>query len=193
MGVIWKGPQRWLTLAVTGAVCMGPIAAAPAFASAPKPPKDAAKVVGTLWGDAKADKVALNVDDTYDPRRDPGSLYTITEAIGARQVWRARDDRGRALTGRGVTVAVLDSGVAAVPGLDAPGKIVRGPELSLESNSQTPLSPVSFGHGTHMAGIIAAKDAIDVDAKSGAPKGDDASKQLGVAPDAQVLALKLAS
>src|SRR4051812_7020405 len=193
MGVIWKGPQRWLTLAVTGAVCMGPIAAAPAFAGAPKPPKDAAKVVGTLWGDAKADKVALNVDDTYDPRRDPGSLYTITEAIGARQVWRARDDRGRALTGRGVTVAVLDSGVAAVPGLDAPGKVVRGPDLSLESNSETILSHDTFGHGTHMAGIIAARDDVEAEAKSGTPKAGDATDQLGVAPDAQLLALKLAS
>src|SRR4051794_38117052 len=109
MGVIWKGPQRWLTLALTGAVCMGPVAASPAFAGAPKPPKppkDAAKVVGTLWGDAKADKVALDLDDKYDARRDPGSLHTITDAIGARQVWRAKDDRGRAVTGRGVTVAV---------------------------------------------------------------------------------------
>jgi serine protease AprX len=192
MGVVWKGPQRWLTLAVTGAVCVGPIAASPAFAGAPKPPKGA-EVVGTLWGDAKADKAAARFDDTYDARRDPGSLYTITDAIGARQVWRAKDDRGRSLTGRGVTVAVLDSGVAAVPGLDAPGKLVRGPDLSLESNSETVLGHDTFGHGTHMASIIAAKDDVDVEPKSGAPRAGDASDQLGVAPDAQLLALKLAS
>ena len=43
-----------------------------------------------------------------------------------------------------------------------------------------------------MAGIIAPKDPVEVDPKTGAPKPPP-DQQLGVAPDAQVLALKLAT
>ena len=128
-----------------------------------------------------------------DAKQDPGSLFTITDAIGAREVWRSKDARGRAVTGQGVTVAVLDSGVAAVPGLDAPGKIVRGPDLSLEANSDAVLGDDTFGHGTHLAGIIAAGTRWRSTRSRGHRRPDDASKQLGVAPDAQLLALKLAS
>lgn len=193
MGVVWKGRGRWVALAVTGAVGLGPVLACPAFAKDAKPPKGSAKVVGTQWGDAKTDRVSLSLDATYDPKKDPGSLFTITNAIGARRLWQEKDARGRAVTGQGVTVAVLDSGVAAVPGLADAGKIVRGPDLSLEANSDTVLGDDTFGHGTHMAGIIAGRDAVDVDPRTGAPKAGDAGDQLGVAPDAQLLALKLAN
>jgi len=188
MGVVWKGPQRWVVLAVSLAVGTSAFVAAPAYAGAPKP----VKVVGTDWGDKGADREALDLYGRNSAEKDPGSLYTITKAIGARDVWHQKDAAGRAVTGRGVTVAVLDSGVSAVPGLDSPGKVVRGPDLSLEANSDVSLDYDTFGHGTHMAGIIAAQDPVALDSKTGEPKGD-ASKQLGVAPDAQLLALKLAS
>jgi len=188
MGVVWKGPQRWVVLAVSLAVGTSAFVAAPAYAGASKP----VKVVGTDWGDKGADREALDLYGRNSAEKDPGSLYTITKAIGARDVWHQKDAAGRAVTGRGVTVAVLDSGVSAVPGLDSPGKVVRGPDLSLEANSDVSLDYDTFGHGTHMAGIIAAQDPVALDSKTGEPKGD-ASKQLGVAPDAQLLALKLAS
>jgi serine protease AprX len=190
MGVVWKGPQRWVVLAVSLAVGTSTFAAAPAYAGAPKPAK--VKIVGTVWGDHKADKEALDLYGKNSAEKDPGSLFTITKSIGAREVWHVKDAAGRAVTGRGVTVAVLDSGVSAVPGLNSRGKVVRGPDLSLEANSDTDLDDDTFGHGTHMAGIIAAQDPVALDDKTGEPKGD-ASKQLGVAPDAQLLALKLAS
>ncbi len=193
MGVVWKGRSRWLVVAVTGAVGLGPVVAGPASAHGQKAPKGSAKVVSTLWGDERADQLSQDLARKYDAKQDPGSLFTITGAIGARDVWKVKDARGRAVTGHGVTVAVLDSGVAAVPGLAAAGKIVRGPDLSLEANSGTALADDTFGHGTHMAGIIAAKDAVEVDGRSGEPKAGNASEQLGVAPDAQLLALKLAS
>ena len=177
------------------AVAVIPVAsAAPAMAKEPKAPKHSkTEVAGTIWGDAKADKKAKDFYGKNNAKKDPGSLYTITDAIGAQHVWHDKDDAGRAVTGQGVTVAVVDSGVAAVPGLDGPDKVVRGPDLSLEANADSELGFDTFGHGTHMAGIIAAHDDVKVDHKTGEPKYDDASKQLGVAPDAQVLALKLAS
>lgn len=152
-----------------------------------------AELVEAAWGDVKTDHAALNAGGEHEATLDAGSLYTVTRAIGARLVWKQKDDNGRAITGQGVTVAVLDSGVQAVPGLDSPGKIVRGPDLSLETNSETVLGDDTFGHGTHLAGIIAAKDPVSVDPKTGAPDAADMTKELGVAPDAQLLALKLAT
>lgn len=147
--------------------------------------------IGTLWGDSQLDLLSLDPGGRgYDPRRDPSSLYSITTAIGARGVWSQRDARGAAITGKGVTVAVLDSGVAPVAGLS--GKLVQGPDLSLESNSPQPLSKDSFGHGTHMASIIGAADAVPTTA-AGTPLSSDGKAQLGVAPGAQLLALKLAN
>src|SRR4051812_18617745 len=192
MSVVWRGPARVALVAALAVVGLSAAAGAPAQSAEKKPPKQAA-VAGTVWGDRKADRVALDLYDRNDAKQDPGSLFTITSAIGAREVWRDKDGAGRAVTGQGVTVAVLDSGVAAVPGLDAPGKVVRGPDLSLEANSDTVLGDDTYGHGTHMAGIIAGRDAVPTDPKTGALKADDASKQLGVAPGAQLLALKLAS
>jgi serine protease AprX len=151
-------------------------------------------VVGTEWGDKTADKLA--VDPTvgkYDPKRDTGSLFTVTSAIGARDAWKQKDASGRAVTGQGVTVAVVDSGVAPVPGLAGAGKVVQGPDLSLEGGSGAALGTDTFGHGTHMASIIAGEDAVETDPRTGSPKADDATKQLGVAPDAGLLALKLAN
>jgi serine protease AprX len=153
--------------------------------------EELAAVVGTLWGDEEADEDAQNLLGRHVDLLDAGSLYTVTSAIRARQVWQTKDAAGRAITGQGVTVAVLDSGVEEVPGLA--GKVVQGPDLSLEQNSIEALADDTFGHGTHMAGIIGARDPISVDPASGAPRPAGAGSQLGVAPDAQLLALKLAT
>jgi serine protease AprX len=178
-------------MTLTLAVVATPLLTATSAAANDKPSHGS--VVGTLWGDKGADKKAMDVSGKYDAKVDPGSLYSITGAIGARALWATKDATGRPVTGRGVTVAVVDSGVSAVPGLDAAGKIVRGPDLSMEANSDVALADDTFGHGTHMAGIIGARDASAVDPKSGALKTVDPAAQLGVAPDAQLLALKLAS
>ena len=66
---------------------------------------------------------------TYDPTSDVYSLDNITTVTGAQAWWDA------GYTGQGVDVAVIDSGVAPVAGLDATGKVVYGPDLSLESQA----------------------------------------------------------
>jgi serine protease AprX len=141
------------------------------------------------WGDTTADSVAKDAYGRNAAERDPGSLYTVEKAIGARSVWQKKDGAGRQITGQGVTVALLDSGIAQVPGLDAPGKVSYGPDLSIEGNG-TLAQLDSFGHGTHLAGIIAGRSASNPAADlPGAP----ASVQLGIAPDAGLLSVKLAT
>jgi serine protease AprX len=185
--------RRWGAVIGSSALLSGLVVGTGGTAHAAEDPAaSTAPVAGTTWGDEKADKAALKLGKHVDSL-DPGSLFTLTYAVGARTAWTQKDAAGRAVTGQGVTVAVLDSGVQAVPGLDEPGQIVRGPDLSLEVNSADQLADDTFGHGTHMAGIIGASDPVAVDPKTGAPRTTDPSAQLGIAPDAQLLALKLAT
>ncbi len=144
---------------------------------------------GSRWGDPSTDSVSKDAYGNRDARKDPGSLFTVSNSIGVRDTWRERDAQGRPVTGQGVGVALLDSGVAAVPGLDAAGKVAHGPDLSIEGNGVLTHQD-TFGHGTFMAGIIAGRGATNP--SSQLPYAPP-SVQLGVAPDAKLLSLKLAT
>jgi len=144
---------------------------------------------GSRWGDSSADAASKDGYGNHDARKDPGSLFTVERAIGVRDTWKRRDASGRPVTGKGIGVALLDSGVAPVPGLDAAGKVTHGPDLSIEGNGDL-IHQDTFGHGTFMAGIIAGRGATSPSSDlSSAPP----STQLGVAPDARLLSLKLAT
>jgi subtilisin family serine protease len=118
----------------------------------------------------------------YDQAADPNSLYNIAqEETGAAEFWND------GYTGQGVGVALIDSGVVPVNGLTTPGKIVNGPDLSFESQAPNLRYLDTFGHGTHMAGIIAGRDA---EAPSVVQKGD--KQFLGIAPDARIVNIKVA-
>jgi serine protease AprX len=78
--------------------------------------------------------------------------------------------------GAGVDVALVDSGVAPVPGLA--GRIVDGPDFSTEGGDPAFAHVDAFGHGTHMAGIVAGRD--------------DAGAENGVAPGARIVNIKVA-
>ena len=141
------------------------------------------------WGSAQADNAAKNAYGDNAAQQDAGSLFTIEKAISARDLWNRRNNANRNLTGQGVGVALLDSGANPVPGLDGPGKITYGPDLSIESNGVL-ADQDTFGHGTFMAGIIAGRRASNP--SSDLPSAP-ASVQLGVAPDAKLLSIKLAT
>ena len=76
--------------------------------------------------------------------------------------------------GSGIDVAIIDTGVADVDGLRG-DKVLHGPDLSIEGAGD--LATVdTYGHGTHLASIIA---------------GDRAGHE-GVAPGARLVSLKVA-
>ncbi len=187
-----SGSGRFVATIAVGAIVWAAAGPAPANAAVVGG-ATRGKVVGTTWGDVAADTASLDVYGRNDARKDAGSLYSVARGIGAPAVWSTKDAKGRAITGQGVSVALLDSGVTAVPGLDVAGKVVQGPDLSLEVNSQELARLDTFGHGTHLAGIIAARDAgVPVDPKTGGVMADP-TRQVGVAPGAGLLALKLAT
>ncbi len=138
---------------------------------------DALRADPRVTGVSADEKVALQAD-TWSPASDPGSLQNVTKSTGARSAWSST-------TGRGIDVALLDSGVSPVQGLDGAGKLLQGPDLSFDSTVPALRSLDGFGHGTHMAGIIAGRDASFTGA-------GDTTSFAGVAPDARVISVKVA-
>jgi serine protease AprX len=120
---------------------------------------------------------------SYDPASDISSMASVTDWIGAQAWWAA------GYTGHGVDVALIDSGVASVDGLAAPGKVINGPDLSLESQAPNLFDQDTFGHGTFMAGLIAGRDSGIAAPYQQAP----ASAYRGMAPDARIVSLKVAT
>ena len=173
----------------------------PALAKAPKdgaqtaPPATAPTATFSAfldedWGDddTREDEKASKSTGKWEPDKDLGSLYNATKWYGAQDVWGKSVSGGVKLTGRGVDVAVIDTGVAPVPGLNGSGKVVNGPDLSFESQDASTRHLDGYGHGTHMAGIIAGRDKT---VKAG--NENDKKNFVGVAPDARIVNVKVAT
>jgi serine protease AprX len=109
------------------------------------------------------------------------SMAAVTSGMGASSWWNA------GYTGAGVDVALIDSGVSPVNGLTAPGKVVNGPDLSFDSQAPNLQYLDGYGHGTHMAGIIAGRDGA-----ASAPYQNDKTDFIGIAPDSRIVNVKVA-
>jgi serine protease AprX len=115
------------------------------------------------------------------PASDPEPLSTIETELGVTRAW------ADGYTGEGVGVALIDTGVSPVEGLDNPFQVVDGPDLSFDAANPQLRNLDENGHGTFMAGIIAGHDP----AAGGSDAGGGAGF-LGIAPDARILSVKVA-
>jgi len=127
-------------------------------------------VVGALALATAAGVAALpHADAAVTPLPD---LSSAEQVVGAQQAWQA------GATGAGVDVAVVDTGVTPVPGLDGPQKVIYGPDLSFDSQNPNTAFADGYGHGTAMASIIAGNDGT-------------AGGYQGVAPNSRILSVKV--
>ncbi|MEU4626291.1 S8 family serine peptidase [Actinoplanes sp. NPDC023801] len=172
--------RRWPTAVLSAALAASAGAlAAPALTG----PAYAAPVTATstlpITGSSKPSWL---VDSALTTMRD------ATSTIGTPAVWARKDAVGRPLTGQGVGVALIDSGIAPVKGLAQPGKVINGPDLSFESQAPNLRNQDTFGHGTHLAGIIAGRDPEVLRGTENDPR-----YFVGVAPDAHLVSLRVAA
>jgi serine protease AprX len=115
----------------------------------------------------------------YDPVTDKGSLFHIAETVGAHRSYTA------GYTGKGIGVALIDTGVTEVPGLDS-GNVWHGPDLSLDSQDPELSHKDAYGHGTHLGSIIAGRDVAGRPASYAEPRRFN-----GIAPDSTLVSLKV--
>lgn len=120
--------------------------------------------------------------DTYDPASDINSVASAGESVTARQSW------DRKAAGDGIGVVVIDTGVSRVKGLDGPGKVTYGPDFTPEAADPALANIDGYGHGTFMAGLIAANDLAS---PAGKPDAKNKTAYLGVAPNAKIISVKV--
>ncbi|HEU4398778.1 MAG TPA: S8 family peptidase [Actinomycetota bacterium] len=140
-------------------------------------------------GRAAAELARLPGVRAVTPDREVRVQATTTAAVGDQirsvypKVVRADDAWRNGVTGQGVTVAVVDTGIAQVP--DLAGRVVQvtqglGPPKPCKNLSGELNCDDAYGHGTFVAGAIAG---------NGASSG---GRWKGVAPAAKVLSVKIA-
>src|SRR5437764_3820282 len=109
-----------------------------------------------------SDAIVTAASDEKHYERPQGKPSVGNEAIGARQAWSTA-------TGRGIVVALMDTGIADHP--DLAGSVVA--RVDFVNDGATSLDP--GGHGTFLAGLIAAHGRTF----------------RGVAPDAKLVSLRV--
>ena len=141
---------------------------------------DGSPAIVSVSPDARV-RLLGNVDG-IDPDKHPGSWLKVARNTKLREMWQ------RGWTGDGIDVALIDSGVAPVPGIEM--QVVNGPDLSFDSQAPNLTQVDTYGHGTHMAGLIAGRDAW-------IPPGKEDEEYdhafVGAAPGARIVSIKVAS
>ncbi|MEV1142637.1 type VII secretion-associated serine protease mycosin [Micromonospora sp. NPDC049799] len=155
--------RAFLGVAATVVSVAGPVAPAGA---APRPERAAAVRVVAAQQVAKAPVVRRAPDGRERPDQVRDEQWQLDE-LRAETAWRTS-------TGRGVVVAVIDSGVDA-DHPDLAGQVLPGVDL-VTPDGDAAGDPV--GHGTTVAGLIAGRN-------------DDKRGVVGLAPDARILPVRV--
>lgn len=126
---------------------------------------------------------AISLDRAMHVQASSGPSSSNVKSVYRKSV-RADALNTAGFTGRGVTVALIDTGVTEVA--DLAGRVLHvtddmtGATAACQNMSGESTCDDSFGHGTFIAGIIAGNGALS----GGAYKG--------VAPEANILSVKIA-
>jgi len=177
--------RRTVPLTLVGVMVAGLFVVGQAFAVKPPPggtPIDATTTTTMAHDLPEATLAEAGWNDAsflrnYSPGKHPGSMFWITKRVtGASDFW------ADGFIGSGIDVALIDSGVVPVDGLRYPGKVINGADLSFESQADNLRYLDTYGHGTHLAGIIAGR-SDDADSIS----GGNSSSFLGMAPGARIV------
>jgi serine protease AprX len=120
-----------------------------------------------VWQVSRDDKVGFEgyVDGAATPQR-------VQRIIRSDALWK------EGITGRGVTVALIDTGVYA-DHPDLAGRVIHCEDFSHEAGTEAHCQD-TFGHGTFMAGLIAGNGT------------SSNGKFMGAAPEANIVSVKLA-
>ncbi len=136
-------------------------------------------IVGGAAGTLSANGVAklsrdpfvarILLDRQLRPLGTPAANSIYTQVVHAPEVWT------QGINGRGVSVAILDSGIASVHDLTVPSnRIIASVDLT-----PSPANGDPGGHGTHVAGIVGGNGA------------DSAQAWMGIAPGANLINVRV--
>jgi len=120
--------------------------------------------------DSRGELESVLPGTTYDTETESGSMWATAQNTGITTFWN------QGFTGSGVGVAVIDSGVQ--PSAFFGTRLVAGADFSGAGNALAD----GFGHGTHLAGIIAGQSG-----PIGAP-----GSFTGMAPNAKIISVRVA-
>lgn len=129
---------------------------------------------------AQLERIAADTNVTAIAADDVvfSTMAVTTQSTGASLLWGG-SDRGRrfgGLTGAGVGIAVLDSGISQH------ADVARRVRLAMDFTGGEDPSD-EYGHGTHVAGIIAGSGA--------GSRTAEGSQHVGMAPGAELLSLRV--
>ena len=116
---------------------------------------------------------ALSSDQTV--RSD---MALVTQATGAAAAWHGDIAKLGKVTGKGIGVAIIDSGVDNHTALA--GRLIVSVDFT-RKRTRAARAADEYGHGTHVAGIVVA----------GLPKKDNGLAPVGMAPGAHIVSLKV--
>ncbi len=117
-----------------------------------------------------------NVKDIFPNYKIYATLDKSVPLINADDVWEIKDDLGKTLTGQGITIAILDTGVD-YNHIDLKDNYILEGSYDFVNNDTDPMD--DNGHGTHVTGIAVGK-------------GIESNYQyVGVAPDAKFYSFKI--
>ena len=182
-GRVWKSPRSLPAAdervdARRGRVWKAP---RPPHASDERPRGATAVALVTAGAMALGGAAIAHLDDgPVAPERPVVAMHDVAGDVGAHAAW------SQGITGAGVNVAVIDTGIAPVAELT--GNVVAAVDMTGDAPDPSAAFGDAYGHGTHMAGIIAGRS----------PQADPARAAehpewfMGIAPDAGLVSVKVA-